>query len=274
MRRKIIKIDQKKCDGCGVCIPACPEGAIQLIDGKARLISDLCCDGLGACLGFCPQGAIAVEEREAEPYNERKVMENIVTQGHNTIVAHLEHLEEHNEQEFLEEALGFLEAQGIEVNFKKNQHDKQQYLKGGSCPGSQTITFNQKPPEVKELFNSVPSQLKQWPVQMHLISPHAPHFRGSDVLLAADCVAYSMGDFHNRYLKGKTLTIACPKLDQGQDIYLEKLIILIDDSKINTLTVLIMQVPCCSGLLRLAQMAVEKAKRKIPIKGIVVVIDG
>jgi Fe-S-cluster-containing hydrogenase component 2 len=274
MKRKIINIDQEKCDGCGLCIPACPEGAIQIIDDKARLISDLCCDGLGACLGHCPQGAIFIEEREAEPYNERKVMENIISQGHNTIMAHLEHLDEHDEQEFLAEALSFLEEKGIEVNFKKEENKMKQQIQGGGCPGSQSMSFTHVEKEAVTNPQSVPSQLRQWPVQMHLISPHAPHFRESDVVLAADCVAFSLGDFHTKYLKGSTLAIACPKLDQEQEIYLDKLKALIDNAKINTLTVMIMQVPCCGGLLQLAKMAVEQADRKIPIKGIVVGIQG
>ena len=145
---------------------------------------------------------------------------------------------------------------------------------GGGCPGSRSINFNRLDVEESEMEGNRPSQLTHWPIQMHLISPNVPHFQGADLLLAADCTAFSLGDFHKDYLKDKVLAIACPKLDEGQDIYLEKLKALIDTAKINTLTVLIMQVPCCSGLLRLAQKAVEEASRKIPIKAVVVGIQG
>ncbi len=138
-KRKIIKIDEKKCNGCGECIPNCPEGAIQIIDGKARLISDLFCDGLGACIGYCPQGAITIEERDARAYDERKVMENIIKQGKNVIKAHLEHLKSHNQAEFLNQALKFLEDKGIDVPMPaKTIHAGHG---AGACPGSKIMDF-------------------------------------------------------------------------------------------------------------------------------------
>ena len=141
MKRKIIKIDEEKCTGCELCIPNCPEGAIQIIDGKARLVSDLFCDGLGACLGHCPEGAITVEEREAEPYNERKVMDNVVKQGKNTILAHLTHLKEHNETEFLNQALAYLKEKNIDVPFEKKEENMDKVEFSG-CPGSRTMAFD------------------------------------------------------------------------------------------------------------------------------------
>jgi hypothetical protein len=140
-----------------------------------------------------------------------------------------------------------------------------------SCPGSQNLSFNRTKTEASE---QVPSELTHWPIQMHLISPMATHYQGADLILAADCVAFAMGSFHNRYLSGKTLAIACPKLDEGREIYLEKLKLLIDKAQINTLTVMVMQVPCCSGLLYLAQEAVGATKRRVPIKQIVVSLQG
>lgn len=270
MKRNIITIDQQKCNGCGLCIPNCPEGAIQIIDNKARLVSDLMCDGLGACLGHCPQGAIKVIEREAEPYDERKVMANIVKQGTNTIKAHLEHLKNHGEMELFDEAINYLSENKISiphqtVNAPSNIH-------AGGCPGSKTMSFMKSTQGQPESPKS--SELTHWPIQLHLISPNAPHFRGSDMVMAADCTAFSFGDFHNKLIKGKTLAIACPKLDDGHDIYLEKLIALIDDAKINTLTVVIMQVPCCGGLLHLAQKAAASASRKIPVKCMVISLQG
>ena len=270
-KRKIIKIDEDKCTGCGKCIPNCPEGALQMIDGKARLVSDLFCDGLGACIGSCPYGAITIEEREAEKYDEKRVMENIVKQGKNTIIAHLEHLKSHGEMNYLKEAIEFLKDKGVEIpdEFKGAES------KGDvpcSCPGMQTMGFSKE--EEAEASGPQPSQLRQWPIQLHLVSPLAPYFQEKDVVLSADCIAYSLGEFHSKYLKGKSLAIACPKLDGEKERYIEKIKFLIDDAKINTLTVMIMEVPCCSGLLMLVKEALAQAKRKVPLKLIVVGIKG
>lgn len=270
MEREIIQINEEKCTGCGLCIPGCPEGAIQLIDGKARLISDLFCDGLGACLGHCPEGAISIEKREAEPYDEHKVMENIIKAGPNTIKAHLKHLEDHGETEFLKIARDVLKEKNIPV-----QEDKEEPAHhGGGCPGSRMMTFEKDGTKSDGKPAPVASRLTHWPVQMHLISPRAPYYQNADVLLAADCTAYAVGDFHNRFLNNKSLAIACPKLDEGQDVYLTKLTALIDEANINTLTILIMQVPCCGGLVALAKKALEQASRKVPVKKIVVSIQG
>ncbi len=144
----------------------------------------------------------------------------------------------------------------------------------GGCPGSRMIDFADDAVEVQELEGTRPSQLAQWPVQLHLVGPMAPYYQNADVLLVADCVAYALGDFHKDYLAGNSLAIACPKLDSGQEIYLQKLVALIDEAKINTLTVMIMQVPCCSGLLHLAKTAVDQATRNIPVKIKVVGVRG
>ena len=263
MKRQIIQIDEEKCTGCGLCIPGCPEGAIQMIDGKARLISDLFCDGLGACLGHCPEGAITVTEREAEPYDERRVMENIIKAGTNTIRAHLKHLKDHNQTDYYLEAVDLLAERGIAL-----PAEEETYQHTG-CPGSQSRSLQKDRPTADR-----PSELAHWPIQMHLLSPMAAHYRNSDVLLAADCVAFAMGNFHGNYLAGKTLAIACPKLDEGKDIYVAKLTALIDQAKINTLTVMMMQVPCCGGLLQLARIAAAQAERKIPIKAVIVSLQG
>lgn len=272
MKRNIITIDEEKCTGCGLCIPNCPEGAIQIIDGKARLVSDLLCDGLGACLGHCPEDAITIEEREAEGYDERKVMENVVKQGTNTVKAHLAHLKEHKQHAYYSQAVEYLKEQGISIPEEKEPAIHGMPFTG--CPGSRMMSFAREDAAAEALAGKRPSQLTHWPIQMHLLSPNAPHYQGADMLLAADCVAYSLGDFHKDYLKGKALGIACPKLDEGKEIYLEKLKALIDVAKINTLTVMIMQVPCCSGLLHLALQAAAQAERKIPVKCIVVGIQG
>ncbi|MBT4824431.1 4Fe-4S binding protein [Candidatus Woesearchaeota archaeon] len=279
MKRKIVEIDEDKCNGCGLCIPNCHEGALQIIDNKARLISDLFCDGLGNCLGHCPEGAITIVEREAEPYNERKVMEKIVKQGMNTVKAHLEHMKDHNEHEFLKQALDFLKEKGInnplEENKMNNDDNKEPGHKPCGCPGMAMKDFSNKDSDnAEDETGKRTSQLRQWPVQLHLVTPHAPYFQGKDVLLAADCTAYALADFHKDYLKDKSLAIACPKLDSEQESYIEKVTALIDQSKINTLTVMIMEVPCCGGLLHIAKTASEKAERKIPIKSVVVGVQG
>jgi ferredoxin len=273
-KRKIIKIDEEKCNGCGVCIPNCPEGALQVIDGKARLISDIFCDGLGACVGECPQGAMSTEEREAEPYDEKKVMcENIIKAGKNTIIAHLNHLKDHGEMDYFNDAMEVLKEQGIDIDLDEKPDEKCASQPQG-CPGSRVLDFSNENKNSDDEVGSRSSQLRQWPVQLHLVPPNAPYFQNKDVLLVADCVGYSIADFHKDYLKGRSLSIACPKLDSNQDIYLEKLTQLIDNANINTLTVMTMEVPCCSGLLGLAKKASESASRKIPVKSIVVGIKG
>jgi ferredoxin len=257
-KRTIISIDEEKCNGCGLCIPNCPEGAMQVIDGKARLISDLFCDGLGACVGYCPEGAITLSERDAEPYDEAKAMANIVIHGAGTIKAHLEHLAAHGEQSLLSQALTWLGTEGIPVPPEfAHQHS------GTSRPPAASSTAGAPPP----------SALSNWPIQLHLLSPMAPRFQGADVLLSADCVAYAMGSFHSSLLDGRALAIACPKLDEGADIYREKLTALMDHALIESLTVVMMQVPCCRGLLGLAQKARDQAHRKIPLKAMIISID-
>lgn len=274
MKRKIIEIDHEKCTGCGLCIPNCPEGALQIIDGKARLISDLFCDGLGACIGSCPEGAIEVVEREAEPYNEKKVMENIVKQGENVIKAHLKHLQEHGEMDLLKQAVSVLQKKNIPLDVAEIMHLHGAHHPAG-CPGAKMMDFSTRQEEkADEETGTRSSQLRQWPVQLHLVPPTAPYYQNKDVLLVADCVAYALGDFHKDYLKGKSIAIACPKLDQGLDVYVQKITAMIDEAKINTLTVMTMEVPCCRGLLQVAQEAVQKAARKIPVKSIVVGIKG
>lgn len=281
MQRQIIAIDEKKCTGCGDCIPACPEGALQVIDGKARLISDLFCDGLGACIGCCPTGAMTVETREAEPYNERRVMiESIVPAGKNVIAAHLRHLADHGQQAFLEEALQCLKELGIENSLQQPasaaSHAHSGHHHGGGCPGSAMRSFGSKSnqPLAASSDAQQPSALRQWPIQLHLVSPEAPYYHGSDLLLAADCAAFAVGNFHTAFMQGKSLAIACPKLDSGMEVYVEKLAIMIERSRINTITVALMEVPCCGGLMTLVAEALRRTSRKVPVKRIVIGLEG
>jgi len=303
MKRTIIKIDEEKCTGCGECIPNCHEGALQIIDGKARLISDLFCDGLGACIGHCPESAITMEEREAEAYNETLVMAAMVPKGRNTIIAHLEHLRDHNETELLREAVVYIKANNIDMSepslspAQMHTHGSYRNMQevfnetkpadsgcGGGCPGSKAIDFKIDMEKVNQVVVPVEvavaatapalSELRQWPVQLHLLNPQASYFKNADVILAADCAAFAMGDFHDKFLKGKTLAIACPKLDSNKESYVEKLTSMIADSKINTLTVVMMEVPCCGGLLQMAKMAANSSGRNIPVKKAIIGVKG
>jgi len=286
MIREIISIDEELCNGCGECVPGCPEGALRIIDGKARLVGDLLCDGLGACVGNCPTGALTVESREAEPYDEARVMQSMVTMGPNTIVAHLEHLRDHGEMEYLQTARAVIEREefvGREMVLSRLSGLTAQPRPSGhghagvsSCPGSVSRSFAEREDVAAQRLQSTPaaSELTHFPVQMHLLNPSAPYFVGCDFVLAADCTAFSFGAFHADLLRGKKLGIACPKLDSDQEVYVEKVRALIDDAKVNTLTVVIMQVPCCGGLLRLVQLAAANSSRKVPVKCIVVGVEG
>ncbi len=278
-KRQIITIDEGKCDGCGNCVTGCHEGALQVIDGKARLISDLLCDGLGACIGDCPRGAIKIESREAVPYDEIKVMQSMVKKGPNTLKAHLKHLKDHAQKTFLKQAFDYLEENRIPNPLEEEQmaHEKD-HKHGGQvpsgCPGSRTMDLRDASGAGEGDNPAAASQLRQWPVQLHLASPMAPYFQKADVVVAADCTAFAYGSFHNDFIKGKAIVIACPKLDDGQEIYVEKVRALIEDAKINTLTVVTMEVPCCGGLLAMVKQAASAAGRKVPVKHVVIGIQG
>ncbi len=283
MKRTVIKIDEALCNGCGLCVKGCHEGALQLINGKAVMVSELYCDGLGACIGECPEGAIELEEREAEPYSEEAVMERISPKGEQVILAHLKHLKEHGEKSLLMQGVDYLKRHNVQVDLSPIHGHSSEGCAHGGCPGSMARALKQ--PSVSaasvvgmaQVSAAVPAQtseLRQWPVQLHLLNPTAGYFEEADVLLAADCTSFTAANFHSRFLKGKILAIACPKLDSNTESYIEKLQVMIDDSKINTLTVLIMEVPCCGGLLQMAKMAREKASRNIPIKVIVLSLQG
>lgn len=290
--RDVVCIDEAKCDGCGLCVTACAEGAIQVIAGKARLVSELYCDGLGACLGECPQGAITVEKVEAAAFDEAAVARHLAALGRTIETPHRQPMPAPGmASRAATAAVASPPSMPLSATLPMMPvvtarpmmpvvHDQGP---GGGCPGSRAMSFaaaGERPGAGAAAESaaaceapsgmSQPSMLRQWPVQLHLVSPLAPSFAGADVLLAADCTAYALGDFHARWLAGRTLAIACPKLDQQQEVYLDKLVAMIDQAGITSLTVLIMQVPCCSGLLRLAQMAVAQASRTVPLRAVVV----
>ncbi len=242
MKRQIITIDPEKCNGCGLCVDACAEGAIQLVDGKARLVRDDYCDGLGACLGECPQGAITMTEREAAPFDPRAV------------TAHLGH------------ACPPSSAPAMPHGGHRP----------GGCPGMAMLDFGQASPSSAAMSSgggSAPSALRQWPIQLHLVPPTAPYWQGADLLLAADCTAFALGGFHGELLSGRRLIIACPKLDDTAG-YVEKLAAILADNDIRSLTVARMEVPCCGGLVRIAQQALAASGRNLPCEVVTIGLQG
>ncbi|MFH1230632.1 MAG: 4Fe-4S dicluster domain-containing protein, partial [Planctomycetota bacterium] len=234
--RKIVKIDEDKCTGCGLCIPACAEGALQIINGKAKLVKDIYCDGLGACLGECPEGAITIEKRETEEFDEAAAKEHL----------------------------------------KQQKTAKKEPLLC-SCPSTTPRSFDNKacniPNGIKKSDVKMESVLSHWPIQLMLVPPTAPFLQNCNLVIAADCVSYAYANFHQDFLKGKTLVIACPKLDDTE-FYLDKLIDIFKSANIKSVTVLHMEVPCCSGLVFITKKALTTANKKIPAKEITISIQG
>lgn len=272
MKRKIIKIDEDKCTGCGECIPNCPEGALKIDGGKARVAEEFLCDGLGACIGTCPEGAITIEEREAQEYDEKKVVQNVIKAGGDVLKAHLDHLEEHGEEEYLKIAHEYISENSATVPVGE---DAKKPMACG-CPGSMMRDFS---PAKKDAGCPVPptatvSELGQWPIQLHLLNPHAPYFSDADILIAADCVPFSYPNFHDRFLKGTRVAIFCPKLDEGLDEYEEKLTSIFRDNNIRSITLVHMEVPCCFGLVRVVEEALKKSGKNITIKEYTISVQG
>jgi NAD-dependent dihydropyrimidine dehydrogenase PreA subunit len=232
--RDIIRINEELCDGCGNCVTSCAEGALKIINGKAKVISEVFCDGLGACLGECPQDALKIIEREAEAFDEKAVEAHI---GHKPVPQHAP------------------------------AH--------GGCPGSRMQTFAAACCDsVKPAAGSAgPSALRQWPVQIALVSPTAPFLKGAHLLVAADCTAFAYPDFHAGLLAGKVLMVGCPKLDDAQ-AYLNKFVEIFKNAGVKKVTVAEMEVPCCSKLPMIVKKAIELAGANIPMEEIVIGIQG
>jgi len=237
--RNIIVIDEEKCDGCELCVDACAEGAIQIIDGKAKLVSDILCDGFGACLGSCPQEALIIEQRDVEDYDEEAVEK------------HLEQIDK-NKKMFEEKQK---EKQQTEI--------KQVAHSSHSCPGAamRALTPSQTDADLSQL--PLQSQLGHWPVQLMLVPPHAPFLKDADLLICADCVPFTVPDFHSRYLAGRAVLVGCPKLDDLQ-FYHEKLKDIFREAQPKKVTVLKMEVPCCNGIAQAAIMALKEVSPGIP----------
>lgn len=232
--RNIVKIDEDKCNGCGDCVGACAEGAIQIVDGKAKLVSEVYCDGLGACLGHCPMDAITVEKREAVEFDEDATNEHLSKIGREPIKSE---------------------------NFV--------------CPGAASMSFAKKEVKTEGAAEQVdvPSQLGQWPVQLKLVSPMAAYFKDADILLVADCVPFAMADFHQKMLKDKAIAVGCPKLDDC-DFYVDKLADILKMNPVNSLSVVHMEVPCCTGLVWVAKQAIAKSGIAMGFEDITVGLDG
>lgn len=260
MKRQIITIDQEKCNGCGQCVSGCPEGALQMINGKAHLVNDLFCDGLGACIKECPVDAISIEEREAEEYNERMVMDRIIEAGPDVIKAHLKHLYEHVQKDFLEIAIQVLKEKNLEIP------DYMSPVMPCNCSGGHS--HKNDAPENHD------SYISNWPIQLQLINPYAGNFKNADLLIAADCTAFAHPDINKRFMKGKQVIILCPKLDHVADQYIEKLALIFKDQDIKSLSILRMEVPCCGGVEFIVQKALEKAQKYIMVKVYTISVKG
>jgi ferredoxin len=234
--RKMVRIDEEKCNGCGLCIPNCAEGALQIVDGKAKLIGDKFCDGLGACLGHCPEDAITITEREAEDFDEKAV--------------------------------------GIHLRLHPQPEPKSQPASTAACPSSRVMHFRPREPGVEaESTTQSASMLSQWPVQLKLVPVNAPYFQDADLLVTADCVPFAYPEFHRDFLKGKAVVVGCPKLDDIQ-YYREKLTEIFKTNSIKSVTLPFMEVPCCYGLAVATEDALRGSGKNIPFRKVKIGIRG
>lgn len=238
--RKVIEIDEERCDGCGNCVPSCAEGALAIIDGKARLVSEIYCDGLGACLGECPTGALRVMEREADEFDEEAVE------------AHL--------------------------SSKTEEGTREQVTLACGCPSTQLRTFTPRTTsreghQPAAHAGGFPSELSHWPVQIRLVPPNAPFLKGADLLVAADCTPVAYPQFHQDFLKGKTVMVGCPKFDEVQE-YVQKFADIFKTAQIKSITVVAMEVPCCQGLPLILERGMELAGKQIPMEKVVIGLRG
>lgn len=229
--RKIIEIDEALCTGCGACVPSCHEGAIQIIDGKAKLVADKYCDGLGACLGDCPTGALRVVEREADVFDEA----------------------------------------AVQVHLEKTKPP--QARQAHACPSSRMKQFEPRPAAPAADAGTQTSELGHWPVQIRLLAPQAPFLDGADLLVAADCVPVAYAGFHQDFLRGKAVMIGCPKFDDAQE-YVEKFAEVFGAANVKSVTVVVMQVPCCQGLPLIVRKGMELANKQIPGEKVTISLEG
>ena len=270
--RNIVHIDQEKCNGCGLCVSACAEGAIQMVDGKAKLVSDVYCDGLGACLGHCPQDAIHIEVREAAEFDEAQVKKLLAAQG----------------REFVPPAHTVPAkpavspaAHHVPGGCPGSALRSMPGGDGGGCPGTKLRQMQKKLADAVSArpaadAGAVPaalSELTHWPVQLRLVPPHAPFLQGAELLLVGDCVPFACADFHSRFLKGRPVLVACPKLDDA-DSNIDRLAAVLAEGGVKSVTVVHMEVPCCRGLVHQLKQAAQIIGSSIPLRTAVIGIDG
>lgn len=250
MKRKIITINEELCDGCGNCVSACSEGALQLVNGKAKLVKEDFCDGFGDCIGDCPTGALIIEERESKPFDIEATREYLLnTKG--------------------KEAVWRME----EAQKKHEPYPEATPPLACGCPGSMAQTIHRIQEKSEPQPRTIASQLRNWPVQIHLLPLKAPYYQGADLLVAADCCAFAYGGFHNDFIRDKTLAIGCPKLDNA-GAYQEKLAAILRENDIRSITVAYMEVPCCRGLVRLVDEAIQASGKDIPSETVKIGIQG
>lgn len=240
--RKIIRINEELCDGCGLCVPDCAEGSLQIVDGKAKLVADKLCDGLGACLGSCPTGALEIIEREADEFDEEAV------------------------EEYLAEKAASVQKQAAP-------------LAGGGCPSAQLKTFGAPSPcqtaniPKGTAAAGAPSGLSHWPVQIRLIPPTAPFLQNADLLIAADCTAVAARGFQEKYMDGKVVMMGCPKFDDAEN-YVERFTDILKTCNLKKITILIMEVPCCSAMNVILQQAIKKSGVSVPVEQVTLSVQG
>ncbi|MCJ7750795.1 MAG: 4Fe-4S binding protein [Armatimonadetes bacterium] len=256
-------MDEEKCDGCGQCANACAEGAIRIVDGKAKLVSEVYCDGLGACIGECPTGALWTEEREAEGYDVEATREHLTRIGRDPSAAYDPNADHGHAPAQAQDTLACgcpgTASQAFEPAAARP-----------ACPGTAARNFT---PAAEQGRTGQPSALGQWPVQLALVPPDAPYFQGADLLVTADCVPFAYADYHADLLAGKAVVVACPKLDDAQ-AHADKLTAILAASDIRSLTVAIMEVPCCGGLVRVVQRALEQSGKDIPVEIVTIGVRG
>jgi Pyruvate/2-oxoacid:ferredoxin oxidoreductase delta subunit len=258
VKRQIISIDKERCDGCGFCVPSCAEGALKIVNGKARLVKESYCDGLGACLGECPQGALTILEMEADEYDEAEVLANLRQIDPLSVETYATRSRSHS-------------ADPIPL-----------YASGGTllpsnlgevlaCPSNWVAQWEEEEPA--PAMERRRSQLRQWPVQLHLLPARAPFFEGADLVLVADCVPFAYANFHEDFLRGNVVAVGCPKLDDAR-AYVDKVAQILQQSNIRSLKVAYMEVPCCRGLVKVAQQALANSGKSIPFESVMITIAG
>jgi Fe-S-cluster-containing hydrogenase component 2 len=256
LKRQIIQIDEEKCDGCGLCMPGCPEGALALVDGKARLVRESFCDGLGACLGNCPTGALRVIEMEADAYDEAGVIAHLRRTAPELVEKHKAHLAGH----------GITDTPAV-IPVESLRSTRPAVL--STCPSVQMRTWTPDEATAEPALPRLRSELRQWPVQLHLVPPAAPYFQAADLVLVADCVPFAYPNFHQDFLKGHAVAVGCPKLDDAR-AYVDKVAQILTQSDVRSLKVVYMEVPCCRGLVFVAERALAASGKDIPFETVMI----